>query len=264
MRAQAVAFGLAQLERLRSGRMRNFPVMAGCALLLLGCTSTGAGPAAARPPPLRVLWVGGGVFHDYDALIPNLTEDLRQRLNATIDVKLDREVWRDASFAEKYAVLVYQFCRDDADGLLIDHALAATRSGKPTVMVHCAVHSFRHSDRVGEWERCCGMRSKVHDPYQPFATVKLDRAHPITAAWPDDWTTAGDELYQTIELLAGSHPLLQAKSPQDGREHVVAWTNTYGSGRVFGVTLGHDLKSASLPSYHRLLADGLLWATGRL
>lgn len=234
-----------------------------CALLLSGCNSNAASPAAARPPPLRILWVGGGVFHDYDALIPNLTDDLRQQLNATIDVKLDLEVWRDAKFADGYDVLVYQFCRDDADGVLIDHALAATRSGKPTVMLHCAVHSFRHSDRVGEWERCCGMRSKVHDPYQPFGTSKLDRAHPITAAWPEDWTTPGDELYQTIELLAGSHALLQAKSPQDGREHVVAWTSTYGSGRVFGVTLGHDLKSASQPSYHRLLADGLRWAIGK-
>lgn len=244
--------------------MRIGGTIAGCALLLLllGCSSSGAGPAAA-PPPLRILWVGGGTYHDYDALIPDLTDDLRQRLGATVDVKRDLEVWRDASFAERYDVLVYQFCIDDADGLLIDHALAATRSGKPTVLIHAAVHSFRHSDRVGEWERCCGMRSKVHDPYQPFGTVNLDRAHPITRAWPDGWTTPGDELYQTIELLPGSHPLLQAKSPQDGREHVVAWTSIYGAGRVFGVTLGHDLKSASQPSYHLLLADGVRWVVGR-
>jgi type 1 glutamine amidotransferase len=238
-------------------------MIAACGLLLLACSSTGSDPSTARPPPLRVLWVGGGVYHDYDTLIPNLTADLSQRLNATFDVKLDLEVWRDAKFAEGYDALVYQFCVDDADGVLIDHALDATRSGKPTVMVHCAVHSFRHSDRVREWERCCGMRSKSHDPYQSFATVKLDRAHPVTAAWPEAWSTPGDELYQTIELLAGSHALLQAKSPHDGREHIVAWTSTYGAGRVFGVTLGHDMNSASLPSYHRLLADGLLWATGR-
>lgn len=242
--------------------MRLTGTLAAAALALLGCVSSDTSGDAPRPPPLRVLWIGGGVCHDYDALIPELTADLAKQLDATIDVKLDLEVWRDARFADGYDVLVYHFCRDDADEALIDHALAATRAGKPTVMIHGAVHSFRDSDRVGAWERCCGMRSKFHDPYQPFGTVKLDRAHPITSAWPEEWSTAGDELYQTIELLPGSHALLQAKSPQDGREHVVAWTSTFGSGRVFGLTLGHDLKSASLPSYHRLLADGLRWATG--
>jgi type 1 glutamine amidotransferase len=240
----------------------------GVASLLLACRSTGAGAGTGepggRPRPLHVLWVAGGVFHDFDVLVPLLTANLRLELHADVDVKLDLEVWRDEKFADAYDAVVYQFCRDDADGVLIDHALQATRSGKPAVLLHCAVHSFRNSDRVGEWERFCGMRSKVHDPYQPFATIKLDPAHPITKAWPEEWSTPGDELYQTIEFLPGSHPLLKARSPKDGREHVVSWTSSYGKGRVFATTLGHDVKTASLPTYQRLLADGLLWACGRL
>jgi len=230
--------------------------------LLIACTPARVEDAEERPRPQRVLWVAGGVCHDFDALVPQLTSSLRPLLDATIDVKLDLEVWRDEKFADAYDAVVYQFCFDEADGLLIDHALQATRSGKPTVILHCGVHSFRNSDRVREWERCCGMRSKSHDPYQPFQTIKLDPAHPITKAWPEDWTTSGDELYQTIELLAGSHPLLEVKSPQDGRVHVVAWTSSYGAGRVFATTLGHDLKTASDPAYPRLLADGLSWACG--
>src|SRR6185436_19336529 len=151
--------------------------------------------------PLKVLWVGGGVCHDFDALVPHLTSNLSLQLNATFDVKLDLEIWKDERFADAFDAVVYQFCFDDAEGERIDHALQATRSGKPTVILHCGVHSFRNSDRVGEWEACCGMRSKVHDPYQPFQTVKLDPAHPITKAWPENWATPGDELYQTIEFL---------------------------------------------------------------
>lgn len=233
-------------------------------LLLLACAPRRLDESRERPPPLEVLWVAGGVYHDFDVLVPHLTSHLARLLNATFDVTFDLEVWRDEKFAEPYDAVVYQFCRDDAEGILIDHALQATLSGKPTVILHCGVHSFRNSDRVSEWETCCGMRSKVHDSYQSFQTTKLDPASPITKAWPEDWTTPGDELYQTIEFLPGSHALLEAKSPQDGRRHIVSWTATYGKGRVFTTTLGHDMKTASLPTYHRLLADGLLWACGRL
>lgn len=232
--------------------------------ILFACTPRPTDESVKRPPPLKVLWIAGGVFHDYDALVPLLTARLGAQVNATFDVKRDLEVWRDEKFADPYDAVVDQFCRDDAEGVLIDHALQATRSGKPTVILHCGVHSFRNSDRVGEWERCCGMRSKVHDPYQPFETVKLDPAHSITKAWPEKWSTAGDELYQTIEFLPGSHALLQVTSPRDGRKHIVAWTSTYGTGRVFATTLGHDVKTASTPEYQRLLADGLLWACGKL
>ncbi|HUR47539.1 MAG TPA: ThuA domain-containing protein, partial [Candidatus Saccharimonadales bacterium] len=57
---------------------------------------------------------------------------------------------------------------------------------------------------------------------------------------------------------------LKARSPKDGREHVVCWTYQYGQGRVFATTLGHDLKTVSSPEYLRLLANGLLWATSKL
>jgi len=160
--------------------------------------------------------------------------------------------------------VVYDLCFDEADGQLLDNALAVTRAGKPTVMIHCSVHAFRRSDKVHEWENCCGMRSKVHDPFQSFSTQKLDAKNPITKNWPEDWKTAGDELYQTIEFLPGSTPLLKAKSPKDGREHIVCWTSTYGQGKVFATTLGHDLKTAAQPEYLRLLANGLLWTCGKL
>ena len=132
------------------------------------------------------------------------------------------------------------------------------------MMIHCAVHAFRRSPKIREWETCCGMRSKVHDPYAPFAVTKLDQSSPITKLFPNDWKTPGDELYQTISIDPESHPLLKARSPRDGREHIVCWTYQFGQGRVFATTLGHDMKTASSRDYLQLLANGLTRQTAFL
>lgn len=229
-----------------------------------GLFSLVAAASAAGQPPLKALFLTGGGYHDYKTLAPHLTTNMSALVNVTFDVKFDMEVLKNPQFADAYDVVVYDLCFDEADGPLLDHALAVIRAGKPTVMIHCSVHAFRRSDRVHEWENCCGMRSKVHDPFQPFGTQKLDPDNPITRHWPADWKTAGDELYQTIEFLPGSKPLLRAKSPRDGREHIVCWTSTYGKGNVFATTLGHDMKTAAQPDYLQLLARGLLWTCGKL
>ncbi len=45
-------------------------------LLLIECTPDRLDDTGERPRPLRVLWVASGVFHDYDALVLQLTSDL--------------------------------------------------------------------------------------------------------------------------------------------------------------------------------------------
>lgn len=220
--------------------------------------------AAGQQPPLKALFITGGGYHDYAKLAPFLTTNLSQLANVKFDVAFNLDVLKNEKFADGYDVVVYDVCFDEADPILLENALKVAQAGKPSVMIHCAVHAFRKSSQVHEWENYCGMRSKVHDPFQPFATEKLDAQNPITLSFPADWKTPGDELYQTIELIEGSHPLLRAKSPRDGREHTVCWIHTYGQGRVFATTLGHDFKTAESPNYLHLLANGLLWTCDKL
>jgi type 1 glutamine amidotransferase len=229
--------------------------------LMFGLFASTNAPAKT---PLKALFVTGGGYHDYAKLVPFLTSNLSQIINVKFDVAFDLNPLKSDKFADGYDVVVYDVCFDEADPALLENALKVARAGKPSVMIHCAVHAFRKSDKVHEWENFCGMRSKVHDPYQSFATEKLDPKNPITKAWPENWTTPGDELYQTIEFMDGSHPLLRAKSPRDGREHIVCWIHTYGQGRVFATTLGHDFKTAESPEYLHLLANGILWSCDKL
>ncbi|MBI3881770.1 MAG: hypothetical protein HY301_17110 [Verrucomicrobia bacterium] len=60
-------------------------------------------------------------------------------------------------------------------------------------------------------------------------------------------------------------PLARARDPEVlTTNQVVIWANTYGSGRVFGTTLGHANTTVSNTVYLDLLTRGLLWACGRL
>jgi uncharacterized protein len=220
--------------------------------------------ADATPRPLRVLFITGGGYHDYEKLAPFLTNQLGQLIEANFEIKFGLDALRNPKFADDYDAVLFDHCDDAAPDEVLENALKATRGGKPTVMIHCAVHAFRKSPKIHEWETCCGMRSKVHDRFEPFTVTKLDEQSPITRLFPNNWQTPGDELYQTISIEPESHQLLKAKSPQDGREHVVCWTYQFGQGRVFATTLGHDMKTTAAPEYLRLLANGLLWACGKL
>ena len=227
-------------------------------------TAGAAESASPTASPLKALFLTGGGYHDYKQLAPYLTASLSQRLNAQFTTAYDLNALTNAQFAEPYDVVVYDVCFDEAPDALLENAMRAARNGKPSVMIHCAVHAFRRSAKVREWETLCGLRSKVHDPYGPFTVVKLDPNDPITKFFPAEWKTSGDELYQMISIGLQSHALLKAKSRQDGREHVVGWTYQLGRGRVFATTLGHDMKTAGSPDYRQLLANGLLWTCNKL
>jgi type 1 glutamine amidotransferase len=225
-----------------------------------------AGPAGTQekkaPARLKALLITGGGYHDYKALNPVLTRKTSERASVHFDVKWGLKVLEDENFANGYDVLVYNFCfAAEKNKALIANASRATRSGKPTVLLHCAMHTFMASD---EWTDLCGMRTRRHDPYRAFSVTKVTRDHPVVKTLPDEWRTPGDELYQTIKLGPRSTALLRGKHARARSEHVVCWTSTYGKGRVFATTLGHDLRTVGLPEYHQLLANGLLWACDKL
>jgi type 1 glutamine amidotransferase len=226
-----------------------------------------AGPAVPQEkkpaaPKLKALLITGGGYHNYKALNPVITKKLSALASVHFTVKSGLDVLKNKKFADGYDVLVYNFCFAGAkDKDVIANALKATRDGKPTVLVHCAMHTFMASD---DWTDCCGMKTRRHDAFAAFQIVKADKDHPAVKALPDEWRTPGDELYQTIELGKRSTALLKGKNKKTRSEHVICWVSTYGKGKVFATTLGHDLKTTSLPEFQRLLANGLLWACGKL
>ena len=231
---------------------------------LIALLSLSLSLACSAAEPIKALFLTGGGYHDYKKLMPHLTNSFGERVHVTFDTDFTMDRLTNADFAKGYDVVVYDVCFDDAPQIELENALKTIKDGKPAVMIHCAVHAFRNNKIIHDWEAGVGMRSKVHDPHQPFQTVKLDAASPILAGWPDDWKTADDELYNTIEFPATSHALLKVKSPKTGKEHIVCWTQTFGKGRVFATTLGHDMTTAQDADYLGLISRGLLWSCDKL
>lgn len=238
----------------------------------------------APPAPLKAVMYVGGCCHDYKKTPAMLAEKIAELANITIDIRLMntaeemKAAFHDPKFGQGFDVIIYDICFGEKwkDGDY-DPALKVAADGKPAVFIHCAMHTYRAPRDVSapdfmerdaivdqKWHALAGMDTRVHDKYAPFSTTKVARDHPILKTFPDNWKTAGDELYNTVKLMPTATPLLQAKSAASGKTHTVAWVNHYGKSAVFGTTLGHDGKTCDDPDYHKLLASGLLWVCDKL
>jgi uncharacterized protein len=232
------------------------------ALLLVGLSPVAR---ADNLKPLTVLWCSGGGFHDYKNLTPLLTQAIQKYASVRFVVETDYKHWADKGFADKYDAVVYFFSYHDKEAKPVVENIAATiRAGKPALIIHGTLHSFRElgKDR-DDFCEAIGLTSVKHDKSTTLTTKKVSD-HPITRFWPDDWTTSKDELYQNVKLWPHAKPLMTCYSETSKKDHVVTWINQYGKARVFGTSLGHGKPTTDRESYHRLLANGLLWICDKL
>jgi len=218
---------------------------------------------AAEPAKLKGLWCTGGCCHDYKKHAPLLTEKIGELAGVEFKIVFGLEQFNNKDYAKDYDVVVYDLCYAGEKGKeLIGNVTGTIRQGKPAVIVHCSLHNFRSAE-FDDWREAMGMTSKSHDRFRELKTKKVAE-HPTTNFWPKDWSTPGDELYQTIKLWPSATALMTVFSPQSKKDHVVTWINQYGKGKVFATTLGHNMLTVGQEEYHQLLANGVLWVCGKL
>ena len=114
-----------------------------------------------------------------------------------------------------------------------------------------------------------------HPPYGQFTVNVSDSDHPC-AEGIEDFVT-NDELYMNIATKSGNDVFLTA-SAEDGTHawgpdraptfmpggaYDLAWTRSYGNGKVFKTTLGHNGLSFQTPQFQRLVLNGVNWATDK-
>jgi type 1 glutamine amidotransferase len=136
---------------------------------------------------------------------------------------------------------------------------------------HAFLGAHSASDTYHDAPEYLAMLGAEFDPHGEQTTVDLrveDPAHPATASLPNPFTIF-DEIYEFRTNPRGRSNILLStdRHPNDGHptagqsgDFPIAWSHSYGSGRVFYTALGHRDEVWNDPRFQQHLLGAIRWA----
>ena len=223
---------------------------------------------------MNLLVISGG-RHPYHESTPILEQFLKAA-GHEVEATEEASVLASNKMGD-YDAVVFNTRREAELTLATNEQTALTQfigSGKGFLCIHiagCRPESWPqyHDITGGGWVT----GESMHPPYGQFTVTVKDSSHPC-AGGINDFVT-NDELYMKLAWKSGNHVFLTADAqegthpwggkptPMPGGTFPLAWTRTYGNGRVFKTTLGHNGLSFQTSQFQRLILNGVAWATAK-
>jgi type 1 glutamine amidotransferase len=242
-------------------------------LLLLSVIACNVAPGWIEAARYRVLYLthSAGFRHEVLPLSRQILKEIAEKSGkfeviATDDVSL---LNRD-SLKQYDAVVFYTTgelpISDEQKKALLDFI----KSGKGFVGIHSATDTFYHWPEYGQmiggyfdkhpWHQ--EVTIKVEDPNHP-ATRHLGKSFKITDEIYQfrDWSR--DRVHVLLSLDVSSVDLNKRDVHRTDKDFAIAWTRTYGRGRVFYTALGHRPEVWRDERFQQHLLGGLEWAIGK-
>jgi hypothetical protein len=189
-------------------------------------------------------------------------------------VSNDMVMFRPENLNQFDAVCFNNTTRLKFDEPLRDSLMKFVKGGKGIVGIHAATDNFY------DWPEAAKMMGGQFcgHPWGGGGTwaIKIDETgHPLTAAFKGKNFKIRDEIYRTKEPFYSRADQLvlmsldmsdeatreRAKQPSD-KDTGISWVKTYGKGRVFYCSLGHNKEIAWNPAILQHYLDGIQFALG--
>ena len=214
----------------------------------------GAGDARARPPAIKVLFLGDQGHHRPADRAAQITPVLAGRgIDVTYTEKLSD--LNPATLARYDALVIYAnstAISPDQERSLLDYV----DKGGGFVPVHCASYCFLNSPK---YIALVGAQFQRHGTGE-FDTKIVDPSHPIMKGFVPFRTW--DETYVHTKHNEKDRQVLQTRAEAKSDEPWT-WVRAQGKGRVFYTAYGHDTRTWQNPSFHDLIERGIRWASAR-